>query len=400
MLFEIIIKKILKEKFLSFLIILAMSSSIFFLLSFTLIYKNIENTYTQKTLWNLDSKSFYLQDKDKSSMNKVSNIFLKGENKLDKALKEIKTNPNIKSYYVIYNIPIESFAVFKLWSIKFNTDIIPYAISDSFFEEKWKKDWFAISDKIIDIYNSQFWSSGQFPKFSMNLLKILDIDLIFGKSSFSERNKIIKLENKINIIDSSLPLIWISIKESKAKEILKSYPNNKLVVNKIYAELKDEKYIEEIIKKYETDFNLGYSQKLLLKAKSDLEMIKYTFIALGIIIISILSLFIFYVTYNIYFKNKNMFFIFRSLWSSNFVILKYTILELSTYFIVSSLLWLWVFIYLQSLISSLNLSEIVYNFQIYTLWFYEISYIIIAMFIYIKLIWFLVYLWNKKDYIN
>jgi len=368
MLFEIIIKKILKEKFLSFLIILAMSSSIFFLLSFTLIYKNIENTYTQKTLWNIDSKSFYLQDKDKSSMNKVSNIFLKGENKLDKALKEIKTNPNIKSYYVIYNIPIESFAVFKLWSIKFNTDIIPYAISDSFFEEKWKKDWFAISDKIIDIYNSQFWSSGQFPKFSMQILKILDIDLTFGKSSFSERSKTIKIEDKINIIDSSLPLIWISIKESKAKEILKSYPNNKLVVNKIYAELKDEKYIEEIIKKYEKDFNLGYSQKLLLKAKSDLEMIRYTFIALGIIIISILSLFIFYVTYNIYFKNKNMFFIFRSLWSSNFVILKYTILELSTYFIVSSLLWLWVFIYLQSLISGLNLSEIIYNFQIYTLW--------------------------------
>ncbi len=365
MLFKLVWNNIKNNKLIWVLIITSLIISLFFSLWLNLIYKNIEKLYIQKEIGSIDNKKFEIAEKD---------WFFWWKDKIDdKFIKELNNDKIIEKLYNINLLKIPTLANIKFLWFDFTTDTLIFTISDNYYiDNKIDLKLLWVSDKLIDLYNSNiWWNSDMFPNINSDILKLMKINLNFWKSSFINFDKITIYDTNIWIIWIDLPIIWITISESFANKIISNiWWDRKLI--KIIWYVKNENDINYIIQKYSNKYNISYDQKKYLDIKNKMLNIKHLFLIINWFIISILILFIIYITYSINQKNQKIYLIFKMLWWSKLLNYKILLYETIIYLSISMVLWTILFLFTENIILGIDISKYFYWFDIKLLNYMEI----------------------------
>ncbi len=382
MLFKIVWNNIFKNKLSSFLIVFSLVITIIFSFWFFFVYKNIEWAYVKKQIWEVNLKRFYIKD----SAGGIFNIGNK--KKLDESIAtKLEKDPRIDKVYKYYLFDVPSTLDVGLLKLEFTTDVIVFAISDNFYNDHGYALGVGISDKILDFYNTNLaGTTALYPTINQNMLKILDMKLTFGKSTFYQYDSTYSIDKKITAIDPNLPVLWLTIPKSYADEITAKLKKWKAILYKIQGITKDEAYIPEIINEYKQTYEVGYDQEMYLKIQNKLKNVKFIMLLINSFAVIILVSFLIYIVYSITERNKKIYFTFKILWASTFLNTKIMFYEIYSYFIFASFISLGFNILISKEIAKFDISKYLYDYKLLFLNFQELWFIILIYFLLITII--------------
>lgn len=335
MLWRLVYNRILNNKLKTILVLLTFSISIFFTIFIFFFYNNVENFFIKKWIWDVNFKKFDIYLKSSVSSISLNNSGFNDSNL--KKLDELKTDPNIDKLYYFYNTKLPfSIKIDVFWNT-IDTDVFLFAVSDNFFKDhnitnfSWNVLNFAISQSLIEFYNLQLANWDYFPRVPQDLFYTINFDSYFGKSvflKFSVNDYVRKW--KISIIDNVLPVVWLTLPYSNAKQIFEKLWRDDIMLNRIVWYAKQESYVWEIEKKF-SDFNVSSDQKVISKIQNKLVWLKLFLIGLNIAVLILLMNFLVYIVYSILESNKNIFHVFRTHGASKFKILQIILIEILYY---------------------------------------------------------------------
>lgn len=406
MIFKFIINKISKNKLKSFLIIFNIFIIIFFSCLLIFFYDNIEKYFVKRFVWTYEDNKFEIISK------KQWNIFnLKWDNEeisLDQDFQNLSQDSNIQDFYkfYIFRYPV-SIEINLLWQ-SIQTDIFVFVADDAAFskfgvnpDEQKIPVW--ISSSLLDFYNMQVAGTSVFPKVSQDMLRYVNLNILFGKSTFIDlwQSNIISKQAEVKLSDTIFPMIGITIPYSNFENLNLSGDQN-ISLYRAVGYVKDSNYISTIEQKYWQNYTINFPQKSINQIRQSLFVVRLIFIAVVLVALFIFFNFIVYSVYFMIDTNKEIFNVFRLHWANKFTILKIILYEEIFYMfwafvllVLSNLIWWkYVVVYINTLLSQKyfinfnfeNLSNIVF-------------YLVVAG--YMVLILFVVWLvsfreWNKK----
>lgn len=355
------------------------------------IYENIKKNIINQEIWKEKNK-IVIKEKNKTFFNKLLNW----NNDLVKISNDFKNNKNIKKYYIIYKFKIPVSANIKFMWMNFTTDTLVFASSNLDYSW-WNNINIWINSTLINLYNSQVSDGSFFPKFTLDTLKNLQINLIFWKSSFVNYKKNISYNGNISKIDESYPILWLTIPYKLAEKV-KNKIWWKIKIYNIIAYVKNNQEIFYLKNKYKNLKITSYNDKLL-QIENKLKIIKITINIIKYIIYILLVGFIIFLATNLILTNKNtlkVLYYHGANIFQQFLLIFYTI---SFYLIFASLSAFWIIYYINWKIPNIN-QQIENNWYIW-LEIQKISYknfliLISILFISINLISFWIFVKNNK----
>jgi len=363
MIFSFILNKIWKNKTKSFLIIFNIFIIIFFSCLLIFFYDNIEKYFIKRFVWTYEDNRFEIISK------KEWNIFnIKWDNKntaLTNDFQELSQDPNIQDFYrfYIFRYPV-TIEINLLWQ-SIQTDIFVFVADDKAFakfgiNQNIDKIPVWISSSLLDFYNMQVAGTSMFPKISQDMLKYVNLNILFGKSTFINlwNNNIISKQAEVMASDTIFPMIWITIPYSQFQNLNLSGDEN-ISLYRAVGYVKDPNYVSTIEQKYVENYTINFPQKSINQIKQSLFVVRLIFIA-----VILVSLFIFFnfIVYSVYFMidtNKEIFNVFRLHGANKFTILKIILYEEIVYIFWAFLLliftnfvwWNYIVVYINNLLT-------------------------------------------------
>lgn len=391
MLFKIVWNNIFKNKLSSFLIVFSLIVTIIFSFWFFFVYKNIEWAYIKKQIWDVNLKRFYIKD----SAGGIFNIWNK--KKLDETVADkLENDPRIDKVYRYYLFDVPTTLDVWLLKLELTTDVVVFAVGDNFYNDYGYALGVGISDKILDFYNTNLaGTTALYPNINENMLKFLDMDLTFGKSTFYQYDTSYSKNEKISAIDPNLPVLWLTIPKSYADEIIKKLGKWKAILYKIQGITKDESYIKDIIAEYKKNYEVWYDQEMYLQIQNKLKNVKFIILLVNSFAIVILISFLIYIVYSITERNKEIYFSFKILWASKFLNIKIMFYEIYIYFLFAIIISLSLYTLITNKIAEFDISKYLYDYHLVFLNSQEIGIVISFYFILITIIW-LAFSWRQK----
>lgn len=226
---------------------------------------------------------------------------------------QVLNDPDIQKKYVVSNVNLPIQARVKIaWQV-IGTDIIVFAVSDNFFE------WYAgaspfpiaISEFMINVYNTQLADETTLPKISKSLIGLAQVELDFGASAiFDIAGYSVVKTWKISKVSGMLPL-WFIIPESVAKQALQEANNGTIHPYKVIAVVDDPAKIPVITTRYQNDFVVVSSYDKTKQIQERIVGVKNLFLVINCSILLILVSFLIYTTFSIVEQNQRSFRVFR-----------------------------------------------------------------------------------------
>lgn len=341
MIIKLLISKIIKNKFKSFLIMMTLFVWVLFTLFLLFFYNNIENFFIKKWIWEVSFKKFDIYPKSAAWTFNMSNSWY--DNNTLQKFENLKLDPNIEKVYYFYNTDLPVSIKINLFNNTIDTDIFLFIVSDNFFVDHHLADmsWdvlnFWVSQSLIDFYNLQLANWEFFPTVPQELFYTIKFDVYFGKSVFLNFavNDLVK-KWRIAVIDNVLPVLWLTMPYTSAMSVLNSIDRWKVRLNRVSWYVKDESYIKTIEQQFSW-FQVSSDQKAISKIKDKLIGLRIFLIFLNIAVVILLFNFVVYIVYTLIESNSKIFQVFRVHWSSKFTILKIILFEVLIYTIVALL---------------------------------------------------------------
>lgn len=133
MIFKIVIRKILNNKFKSLLIVGNFVLVMIFSILFLFLYKNIEGFFVDKQVGELDFYKFEITGKNNVPLlfSFTGNV----NNQLNKVSDDLANDPNIERHYNLYSTKLPISIIIDFFGSQIETDILLFAISDNFFKD-------------------------------------------------------------------------------------------------------------------------------------------------------------------------------------------------------------------------------------------------------------------------
>lgn len=340
MIFKIVIRKILNNKFKSLLIVGNFVLVMIFSILFLFLYKNIEGFFVDKQVGELDFYKFEITGKNNVPLlfSFTGNV----NNQLNKVSDDLANDPNIERHYNLYSTKLPISIIIDFFGSQIETDILLFAISDNFFKDHWvnidKHEmpiW--LSQNLMDFYNLQVANGDFFPKMWKALFMSVKVNIFFGKSTFLNRkwDTVIEKQWKITVLDSILPMIGITLPYSKVQEVTKDVKNMEFNMYRIVGYAKDFQYIKTLQNRYSEDYSVVSTDDKLNKVKENLLAVKYLFVGINFIVVWVLFSFVVYVVYFLIDSNKNIFRVVRLHGAGRLKILSILIVEQLVYLTTS-----------------------------------------------------------------
>gem|GEM_PF-2679334 len=108
--------------------------------------------------------------------------------------------------YYLFDVPTT--LDIGLLKLELTTDVVVFVVGDNFYTDNGYALGVGISDKIVDFYNTNLaGTTALYPNINQNMLKFLDMDLEFGKSTFYQYDTSYQINEKISAIDPNLPVL-------------------------------------------------------------------------------------------------------------------------------------------------------------------------------------------------
>lgn len=224
----------------------------------------------------------------------------------------ILTDDTIDEKYIISAVELPVQVSIGLGGENITSDIIIFSITDSFFGNIWWDTMpVAISEIMLNLYNTQVADEWILPAIPRALLPLATITFDFGSSTFLQTDSIsIRLPWKIQKVSGILP-VGIIIPESIARGIVSDLWKWSVNPYKITVIAKDEEHLEYLLQtywdRYTTVTNFDYINSL----RERISGLRIFFQVLHYSIITILIWFLIYITFSIVEQNKRTFHVLR-----------------------------------------------------------------------------------------
>jgi len=390
MIFQLILKNIQNNKFISFISIIVIFLVIFFSSILNFIYSNIQNILLNETIWQ-DEKKFIIEVKKINLINSLSS-----KANLQQNYENLKKDKNIEKVYWIYqvNIPVET--ILNIWKFDFKTDLIVFA-SDKYTQNLENLEiW--ISPIVLNIYNTQI-ANNQLPILNEYILSQLKIFLIFWKNSFLKYDKTIEKTWYIKNIDSDLPIFWITIPYNQVEKIQKEiWWNIKLI--KIIWYTKNTSYLHILEEKYKNQLNIQSLNESKIKINQQTKIIKYIFNIIKWIIYILMISFLILLTLHILNKNEKNIKVLYYHGASFLQRFNVVFFEMLIYFIIAIIINIFIISFFNknfiNIVNQKIISYWIYNINIHWISFLNILLNSFISFIIISIVFFIVFIKKRN----
>jgi len=359
MLFRLVLKYIKRHKFLWTLIVVGMTITMLFALFLMAIYTNVRHIYVAKTLGEVDSVYSFNLIKSPDSW-----IDWKESAELDDGLiRDLIKMDGIETIYTFYTVHVPSSVNIEVFGLWLKTDIQLYAVSDDYFSDRiGKAEWIGASQQLLDVYNvSLWWTSSLYPTLTQELLESVDLEFYFGSSSFFSYPKYATLSERLTLVDTKMPLLWITFPLSRIEAAIEEINQGSLSVYKIVWTFEDRQSFDAFLSKYSWMFAVTYPDQRLDKINSDLKWLRMLLIVMFGFMLVLAVVFIMYVVRSLLQRHEKMFGIFQSLGIHYKKWLQFLLYELGIYFVVAWFISVILFVVFEISVSGTTLLEISYT---------------------------------------
>jgi hypothetical protein len=223
------------------------------------------------------------------------------------------TDPDIQDVYVVSNVNLPVQARINIAGQTIGTDIIVFAISDSFFSWVNSSQWFpiAISEFMINVYNTQLADETTLPRISKSLIGLAQVELDFWASGIFDIpwSSVLRV-GRIAKVSGMLPIGFV-VPESVARSAIQELRQWTINPYKTIAVVDDPSKIPIITDRYKKDFIVISSYDKTKQIQDRIAWVKMFFLIINCSIVLILVSFLIYTTFSIVEQNQRSFRVFR-----------------------------------------------------------------------------------------
>ncbi len=270
------------------------------------------------------------------------------DTQLQQKLLDFAQDPALDKAYTFYSLSLPASATLSIASKELMSDMFIFAVSDNFFADKgidvrWSTLPIALSKTLLTLYNTQVANATIFPELPEWLLGFMDITISFGKSQFfGVSGKSLDRKARIQTVDPIVPIGFV-IPYSAAQKVIQDMNKWRLTPYRVFGFVNKNTDIKSLETTYGHDFDFVTEAEKVRQVQDRLAWVRYFFQGLTIVIISILILFLIYITYSVVEHNTKIFQTLRLHGASDMHILRVLWMEISLYGVVSICLYgLWI----------------------------------------------------------